>query len=94
MTSKRRIVCAAVRLKDGHIVSSVRHFDMLMHDQFAKLESTYTKADKMSAEQGFLDNHGEFRTREQAYYIARNAGQIRYKTGNPNSSELFSEDLY
>jgi hypothetical protein len=44
--------------------------------------------------QGFVDNNGKFLTRSEAYEVALAAGQIRHKTGNPSSKELFSEDLY
>lgn len=30
----------------------------------------------------------------EAYEAAKASGQIRQKTGNPDSKELFSEDLY
>jgi hypothetical protein len=47
-----------------------------------------------SAEQGFIDQWGKFMGREEAFDVATAAGQIRHKSGNPDSKELFSEDLY
>jgi hypothetical protein len=45
------------------------------------------------AEQGFVDQHGVFLTREEAMEIARAAGQIVRRCGG-DSIRLFSENLY
>jgi hypothetical protein len=81
----RKIVCAAVR-KDALIICGVRHFDAHMRQMIRVIDGTYT-----GWEQGFVDDHGEFVTREVAYVLACESGQCSRTTG---VHELFSEDLY
>ena len=64
---KRVIVCAANRIKSGLIVLGVRHCDELMHSQVRDLTCS---------EQGFIDNDGDFLTREEAWGVAAMADQI------------------
>lgn len=96
---QRRIVCAANRfqLKDGGelVIPGVRHYskDMaLVLDQLRdKVVSDHVTGDN----QGFVDQWGEYHTREVAVIIAEHAGQLN--TGRKKSGpadELFSEDLY
>ena len=85
---KRVIVCAAIRNHDGFIICGARHFDNGMRDQL--LDSL---RDWSMAEQGFIDQHGEFLNREQAHVIAVAAGQIVRRVGGDNN-KLFSENLY
>ena len=59
-----------------------------MRDQ---IKARPLEEDWKSAEQGFIDQYGDFVTREDALPIARAAGQIRGKIG---TKELFSENLY
>ena len=87
MTHKERVVCSAIRLDDGYIVLGARHFDKSMHDQLKRLG---VKAP--TAEQGFINQLGEFLTREKALDVAKEAGQILKK--HPPCNKLFSEDLY
>ena len=86
---QQRIVCAANRTSDGLIICGARHWDTLMHAAFQRVRD-YSDP----IEQGFVDNFGVFYNRAAAFRIATAAEQIRHKTGNPNSNELFSEDLY
>ena len=44
--------------------------------------------------QGFLTSTGRFVNRIEAYSIAHREGQIIKKTGDTNTPELFSEDLW
>ncbi len=92
MERSRRIVCAAIRFPSGEIILGIRHGDKLMRDQYKALGF----ANSHGAEQGFIINHYEdnFVSRTEAYKIAKAAGQIITKTGNQNSDELFSEDIY
>jgi len=98
---KRRIVCAAVLMTEpgGETVKLVapRHWDETMHSQWALIQhafrvSTSWKEDK----QGFVDQFGTFYDRKDALIIARRQNQIKPegKSGNSDSDELFSEDLY
>lgn len=96
---QRRIVSAANRfqLKDGGVlvIPGSRHYskDMaLVLDQLRdKVVSDHVTGDN----QGFIDQWGEYHTREEALIIATHAGQVNTvrKKGGP-ADELFSEDLY
>lgn len=92
---KEVIVCAAIRWPDsGVIIAGVRHFDMIMHNTITAIYGE-NKPSCAGVEQGFLNQFGKFRGREAALLVARAAGQVKEpKSGNPDSDELFSEDLY
>lgn len=89
--SPSRIVCAACKLPNGLIVTSARHWDMVMHRVCEALQ--VSRADKAAAIQGFIDQHGKFFTREDAFHIANGNDQIREHPSNI-PGVLFSEDLY
>ena len=92
---KRVIVCAAMRDNNtGNVLCSVRHWDKHTHWLF----DSPKEARQFEDEQGFVDNKGNFLTREEAWIVAYDAGQIRY-TWNGQSCEkeggrLYSENLY
>ncbi len=85
----QRIVCAAIRNSRGEIICSPRHFDTLMHHQIHNSVAT----DWKTAEQGFVDQRGNFLTRRMALGIAEAANQIIRRVGG-DDEELFSENLY
>jgi len=79
------VVCAAIKV--GEIVfCGARHCDRVMREQ-AHAAGTTLK----SPHQGFIDQFGDFLTRERALEIAKANGQVD-KTYS--ARELFSEDLY
>lgn len=82
---ERRIVCAAIRDGHGSIICGPRHWDKICRS---------TKHDAW--EQGFVDQRGEFLTREEAWKVAEAAGQILRRVGGDsiNGGRLFSENLY
>lgn len=82
--SNQRIVCAAMRARHGTIVCGVRHWDEIMHG---------AAHGKSGWEQGFVDNRGQFLTREEARPIALAADQIIQRVGG-DEGRLFSENLY
>lgn len=87
MSEIHRIVCAANRSKDKwYIVLGVRHWDLLMHNAAPMLNPP-------EWEEGFVDNRGNFLTREEAYVVAENARQIIRRVGG-DDGRLFSENLY
>jgi hypothetical protein len=49
-------------------------------------------AEWVGAEQGFIDQYGQFLTRQEAYTIALEQNQILYP--GFDSGTLYSEDLY
>lgn len=85
---QQRIVCAAIADGEEHVICSVRHFDLRMHAQIADSKHFWGRA-----VQGFIDNRGEFLTREQAFKVAMEAGQIIDRCGG-DEGKLFSENLY
>ena len=85
------IVCAANKHKDKElIIPGVRHGDKLMTDIMKLLGL------KKFWIQGFMDNRRNFHTREEAWKIAKAAGQIYRRVGGDcaNGGTLYSENLY
>lgn len=85
---KQRVVCAAIKHKEsGLIICGARHFDEVMVKLIQDREESWATAD-----QGFIDQWGNFLTRQEAFTIAKRMEQIR---DVPNiEGTLFSEDLY
>lgn len=83
------IVCAANKF-DNVILCGARHWDKVMRAQ----------ADAMGIrggreEQGFIDQFGDFLTREEAMAIVKMNGQsFNIKRNGGSDNELFSEGLY
>lgn len=80
-----KITNCAVRISNGCIVTMgrpARHHHILN-----------THGDLAGEEQGFLTNEGYFVDREEAFTIARDAGQIVRRCGGDDDS-LFSENLW
>lgn len=87
---RSRVVCAANRRSDGLIVCGARHHDTLMRNM---IERTGGKAEWAGSEQGFIDQFGNFLTREEAHIIATRHNQIIRRCGGDEST-LYSENLY
>lgn len=85
----RWVVCAALR-KEGRIVTGARHYDGVMRQQIAAAEG---HAWWRGCEQGFIDQFGDFLTREEAWEVAKERGQIR-RPVDTSPGWLFSEHLY
>lgn len=88
--SPPKIVAAANRSSiDGLLVISARHFDKCMRAQITALGREHTEF----REQGFIDQHCNFYTREEAYTVAEKNNQIFRRCGG-DENRLFSENLY
>ena len=87
------IVCAAVRYPDGKTLVGPRHLDYVMLKQYQALG---IKEGEDKATCGFIDQEGNFYTRCEAWKIAEENNQIRYRTpgDTANGGTLFSENLY
>jgi len=85
----RRVVCAANRYrKTGRIICGARHWDKVMRAQ--KLpDETWSGWD-----QGFIDQFGDFMTREEAYEVAINQFQFIRRCGPEGGRSLYSEHIY
>jgi hypothetical protein len=98
---QRTIVAAAFRatMKDGTklTVPCARHGTPDAHALFNALRKgeLLENDHAIGEDQGFIDQFGDYHNREQAYLIAKIAGQLegREKTGSREAS-LYSEDLY
>jgi len=96
----RRVVCAANRLPDGTLLIGARHWDSHMHNQVESYKKLHGAEEKsiVGTEQGFIDQFGNFLTREEAWKIAREKQQIIHycssETDEDDNGMLFSENLY
>ncbi len=91
----QRIVCAAIRNKVTHeIILGVRHYDSFMRKQIDQWFTSQDRANWRNADQGFVDQFGAYLTREEAYIIAKEQGQIIRPDGTHDDKTLFSECLY
>lgn len=89
----RRVVCAAIRAEDGCVLVGIRHYSADMHAQLAARTDGPKFHHRSGADQGFVDQHGVYMTRTEAYAVAVQAGQIT----NPDAcgpDTLYSEGLY
>jgi hypothetical protein len=109
MTSEtqRRVVCAAYKMKDGLVVTGVRHLSPDMQAVLYQLygEDYVEHIDPLYRKGGFIDQLGNYLTRAEAWEIADKAGQIVRPSGlggydTPRKSDigdgglLVSENLY
>ena len=85
---ERIVVCAANRMPDGHLLIGARHWDKLMCQQADKLG--YKGGNE---EQGFIDQFGDFMSRDEALEVASKNGQ-RLKRPIDTYETLYSENLY
>lgn len=98
MEYQRRVVCAANMCPDtGHIILGARHWDESMHIHNGLYRyAGYTDDDVKFSKQGFIDQHGVFMDRQEAWKVAEAAGQIIRRVGGDTSKggTLYSENLY
>lgn len=87
---KRMVVCAAMLMDDGQVITGVRHFSP---DMRQTLKSIYgTGYHKKVKTQGFIDNLSNFLDRQQAWDLAVEIEQIRRYVSSEGT--LYSENLY
>ncbi len=84
-----RIVCAAIRHRDGTIVCGARHFDDVMRATIKKLGLKWTEF----IDQGFIDSNSNYLSRKEAWVVADREGQIINRCGG-DTDQLWSENLY
>ena len=80
------VVCAAIKLEHGEIICGARHYDMVMVGVLERMDVL-----EPAAVQGFIDQRGNFLTREEAYAAVSKTGQVQ-TFHTPGT--LYSEDLY
>ena len=94
---EKRIVCAAIRASDEELLLGIRHYSPDMITQINNRIDGHKFKHRHDPDQGFIDQHGNYLTREEAYVIAKNNGQLLYPEacGNGlNGKKLYSEGLY
>lgn len=92
----RRVVCAAIRA-DGKVLLGIRHYSSDMHAQIRMRRDGVKFTHRHDEDQGFVDQHGVFMSREEAYKVAKDAGQIVYPDAcgeGLDGPKLYSEGLY
>jgi len=93
----RRVVCAAIRAADGTLLLGVRHYSRDMHEQIAARRDGEKFKHRHDEDQGFVDQWGVYMTREEAYRVADEQGQIwdwRACGNGLEGRKLYSEGLY
>ena len=90
--NKTIIVCAAIK-KGDIIIAGPRHFDSVMISQIKAIAGD-NKGMFADAEQGFVDQYGNFWNRIDAMMLARASGQPLDRTRNGSKTKLYSEGLY
>ena len=94
----RKVVCAALKAKDGDVLLGIRHYSKDMVEQISNRKDGEKFHNLYGENQGFVDQYGNYLTREEAYIIAKNAGQLkeheRCKSVVNGKPKLFSEMLY
>lgn len=96
-TAQRRVVCAAIRAADGSVLLGLRHYSRDMHAQIAARRDGVKFRHRLDGDQGFVDQHGVFMSREEAYLVAEAAGQVwrPEECGEGlDGKKLYSEGLY
>ena len=97
----RRVVCAAIRAADGSLLLGIRHYSRDMHEQIEARMDGHKFCHRHDEDQGFVDQHGVWLDRFEAFTVADAAGQITdiaaCGTGLHEgvvSAKLYSEGLY
>lgn len=93
----RRVVCAAIRSADGQVLLGVRHYSADMHAQLHERMDRLKFIHRHDEDQGFVDQHGVYMGREEAYQVAKAAGQIVRPEAcgeGLDGPKLYSEGLY
>lgn len=92
------IVCAANRHRDsGLIIAGARHWDPVMRGMVNRLSSSSgLKPDWGAYDQGFIDQHGKWYTRTEAWVVAQANGQVKRRVGGDTADggTLYSESIY
>lgn len=104
----RKVVIAGARHCDS-IMNPIRHLltgsdfadpriardghDAVPHEERCGVELP-GQDDSLDEVQGFIDQHGTFYTRSEAYVIAKENGQLIRQEGWNSTGKLYSENLY
>ena len=95
--STRRVVCAAIRAADGELLLGIRHYSADMRRQITARHDGEKFKHRHDEDQGFVDQRGVFMSREDAYIVADEQGQVwdwKACGDGLNGRKLYSEGLY
>lgn len=88
------VVCAACR-RGEIIIAGARHFDKVMLAQIKAIDGDLFARAGAEFEEGFIDQFGDFLTRQEAMKIAIAAGQkVNLRGCGGDKNTLYSEGLY
>jgi len=93
----RRVVCAAIRAADGDVLLGIRHYSKDMHRQMEARHDGKKFRCRHDPDQGFVDQWGVYMTREEAYKVAEEAGELNYPEHcgeGLDGKKLYSEGRY
>lgn len=94
---QRRVVCAAIRAADGEVLVGIRHYSPDMRRQIEQRRDGAKFKHRHDEDQGFVDQHGVFMSREEAFKLANKNTQIINPDGLGHGLDgwkLYSEGLY
>ena len=98
MSNIKRIVCAAIRASDGELLLGIRHYSPDMYRQIEQRVDGEKFKHRLDEDQGFVDQYGNWLSREDAHLIAKENGQIvrpeAVGKGVGGWPKLYSEALY
>jgi hypothetical protein len=86
------VYCAAIRNKNGQIITGRRHFDEIMVKQL-EINPTWMDCNE-EVDQGFVTISGQYYDRQNAYKIAMHFNQIIEARDVTKNQTLYSEMLY
>lgn len=95
--STHRVVCAAIRAADGEVLLGIRHYSRDMREQIERRTDGAKFTHRHDEDQGFVDQFGNYMTREQAHRLALQNGQIIHPEAcgqGLDGPKLYSEGLY
>ena len=93
----RRVVCAALRASDGDLLIGIRHYSADMRQQIERRLDGTKFLHRLDEHQGFVDQWGVYMSREEAYQVAKDAGQLYRPDAcgeGLDGMKLYSEGLY
>ncbi len=91
---QQKIVCAACS-NDEIILCGARHWDKIMNKQLDAIKKANPELRSSKFEQGFINQFGEFLTREDAMEVVKENGQpFDIERNGGSDKELYSEGLY
>ncbi len=95
--TQRRVVCAAIRAADGELLLGIRHYSNDMHRQIEQRVDGSKFKTRHDEDQGFVDQWGQWMSREEAYHVAKATDRIAFPEACGEGLEgprLYTEGLY